>query len=148
MPSACFIDTNLLLYAQDPRAPEKAERVVEWLGALADLDSVVISPQVLNEYAHNIIRKFPHVGYDRLLAELEFMQPWCRAQTNCRTAVQALRIHQRFKFSFYDSCLVSSALEYGCDIFLSEDMSHRQRIAGMQIINPFLSDIRSITEQN
>ena len=148
MPSAYFIDTNLLLYAQDREAPEKAKRVVEWLGALADRDSIVISPQVLNEYAHNIIRKFQHVGADRLLSELGFMQQWCRAQTNCHTAIHALRIHRRYRFSFYDSCLVASALEYGCDVFLSEDMSHGQRIAGMQIINPFLSELRSITEQN
>ena len=148
MPSACFIDTNLLLYAQDLEAPEKAKKVVEWLGALAARDSIVVSPQVLNEYAHNIIRKFRHVGSDRLLAELEFMQQWCRAQTNCQTAIHALRIHHRYKFSFYDSCLVASALEYGCDAFLSEDMSHGQRIAGMQIINPFLSELPSITEQH
>lgn len=144
MPSACFIDTNVLLYAQDREAAEKAEKVAEWLGALADLDAIVISPQVLNEYAHNIIRKFQHVGGSRLLAELELMQPWCRAQTNCQTAIHALRIHHRYKFSFYDSCLVASALEYGCDVFLSEDLSHGQRIARMRIINPFRSDLSSI----
>jgi predicted nucleic acid-binding protein len=148
MPSACFVDTNVLLYAQDRQVPEKAEKAAEWLGALADRDAIVISPQVLNEYAHNIVKKFQHVDDDRLLAELGFMQPWCRAQTNCHTAIHALKIHRRYRFSFYDSCLLASALEYGCDVFLSEDMSHGQRIAGMQIIDPFLSELRSITEQN
>jgi predicted nucleic acid-binding protein len=148
MPSACFVDTNLLLYAQDPEAPEKAKRVAEWLGVLAETDAIVISPQVLNEYAHNIIGKFQHVGTDRLQAELEFMQQWCRAKTNQQTAIHALRIHSRYQFSFYDSCLIASALEYGCDLFLSEDLSHGQRISGMQIISPFRSELSSIAEQN
>jgi predicted nucleic acid-binding protein len=146
MPSACFIDTNLLLYARDQKTPEKAKTAVEWLAVLADSDSIVISPQVLNEYAYNIIRKFRHYGHDRLLADLELMQPWCRAETNCRTALHASRIHHRYRFSFYGCCHVASALEYGCDLFLSEDMSHGQRIAGMQIINPFVSELRTITD--
>jgi predicted nucleic acid-binding protein len=100
----------------------------------------VICPQVLNEYAHNILRKFPEVGAGRLLAQLESMRPWCRAQTNERTALHAVRIHGRYQFSFYDSCLIASALEYGCDLFLSEDLSHGQRIAGMQIVDPFRSE--------
>jgi predicted nucleic acid-binding protein len=122
MPSACFVDTNLLLYAQDPNAPEKAKQAAAWLRVLADRDAIVISPQVLNEYAHNIIRKFAHVGTDRLLAQLELMRPWCRATTNNMTAIHALKLHLRFRFSFYDSCLIASALEYGCKFFLTEDM--------------------------
>jgi predicted nucleic acid-binding protein len=144
MPNACFVDTNLLLYVQDPNAPQKARRVAEWLGALADEDSIIISPQVLNEYAHNVLKKFKHVSHDRLFVELAIMQPWCRAALDSGTAVQALKIHLRFTFSFYDSCLIASALEFGCRLFLSEDLSHGQRIAGMQFINPFQTDFRSV----
>jgi predicted nucleic acid-binding protein len=148
MPSACFIDTNLLLYAQDRKTPEKAEKVAAVLGALADRNLIVVSPQVLNEYAHNILRKFPKVGRDQLMAQLEFMQPWCRAPMDGRTALRGLEVHDRYKFSFYDACLIASALEYGCGLFLSEDMRHGQRVAQMQIVNPFLAELGNIIDQS
>ena len=65
---SCFVDTNVLLYAQDPRLPEKRKRAVEWLDALADRSLAVISPQVMNEFASNILKKFRHVDIDQLLA--------------------------------------------------------------------------------
>ena len=142
MPSGCFIDTNLLLYRQDPSAPEKAERVAEWLAALADRNDIVISAQVVREYAHNIIRKFRHVDAARLAVELEIMRPWCRASESYEIAIAGLAIHRRFRFSLYDSCLVASALEFGCDLFLSEDMSHQQRVGDMRIVNPFAGEPR------
>ena len=148
MPNACFIDTNLLLYSQDPNEPEKAQRVAEWLGALADLNAIIISPQVAKEYAHNIIRRFQHVTAERLLAELAIMQPWCRAPTTYRTAMDGLKIHYRYKFSYYDSCLIASALEYGCDMFLTEDMSHQQKIGDMRIVNPFAGEPYAFIERN
>jgi predicted nucleic acid-binding protein len=148
MPSACFIDTNLLLYAQDQRTPEKAQKVAALLGVLADRDSIVVSPQVLNEYAHNIIRKFPGVGRERLLGQLELMQPWCRAPFDGQTAIHALKIHYRYQFSFYDSCLLASGLAYGCDVFLTEDLTHGHRIAHMRIVNPFSVEPRTIIGQN
>ena len=68
------------------------------------------------------------------------MQPWCRAPLDGRTAIQGLQIHRRYRFAYFDSCLIASALEYGCKLFLSEDMNHGQTIAHLRIVNPFLAD--------
>jgi len=148
MPSGCFIDTNLLLYLQDRTATEKAKRVAELLGALADHDLIVVNTQVLKEYTHNILRKFRDVSYDQLLAELEAMRPWCRAPLDFHTALRGLALHRRHRFSFYDACLVASALDYGCEMFLSEDLNHHQKIEGMRIINPFADDPRGHIQRN
>src|SRR5262245_29445337 len=137
MPNACFIDTNILLYTKDPANPSKRERAREWLDALADENLIVISPQVLNEFAHNVIRKFPHIGYDELRENLEGLRPWCVAPVNDETALQALAIHRRYQFSFYDSALVAAAVAFGCDVFLSEDLTHDQKLGGLTIVNPF-----------
>ncbi len=144
MPNACFLDTNVILYAKDPRAPIKRERAREWLNVLGDRNLAVISPQVLNEFAHNVLRKFPHVGIAELLENLEAMRPWCLAPMTGETAVQGLLIHQRFKFSFYDSTLLAAAITYGCDVFLSEDLGHDQRFNGLRIVNPFIAEPRSL----
>jgi predicted nucleic acid-binding protein len=140
MPTGCFIDTNILIYTRDPRVPEKRARATEWLRLLANENRIVISPQVMNEFAHNIIRRLPEITSDRLAADLQDLQQWCTASTTVETAIKGLAIHRRFQFSFYDSVLVASALAVGCDWFLSEDLAHNQRVATLRIINPFLAD--------
>jgi predicted nucleic acid-binding protein len=51
---------------------------------------------------------------------------------------QALDLLKSYKFSFYDSLIVASALDAGCGIFFSEDMQDEQWIQGrVQICNPF-----------
>jgi len=148
MPTACFIDTNVFLYAKDARTPAKRLRSRSWLELLAARQLAVISPQVLNEFAHNVLRKFPQISYEELRDSLESMVPFCRAQVTEQTALQALAISRRFKLSFYDSALVAAALTYGCDLFLSEDLGHNQRLGDMRIVNPFRVDPADYLEQN
>ncbi|MGH8264596.1 MAG: PIN domain-containing protein [Steroidobacteraceae bacterium] len=108
-----------------------------WLNTLANENRAVISPQVLNEFAHNIIRKFPQVSHDELRANSEALRPWCVAPITDETPLQALAIHRRFRFSFYDCALLATAVTFGCEVFLSEDLSHDQRLGPLRIINPF-----------
>jgi len=54
------------------------------------------------------------------------------------TVEQACRIADNYKFSFYDSLIVSAALACNCAILYSEDMHHGQLIEDrLKIINPF-----------
>ena len=41
------------------------------------------------------------------------------------------------RFSLYDSLIVASALEAGCDTLLTEDLQSGRRIEGLAIVNPF-----------
>jgi len=144
MPSACFVDTNILLYAVDRNLSEKRTQARRCLDGLARHERLVINPQVLNEYAHNVIRKMPHVSREQLLSELEAMREWCVAELTSETAAQAVVISGRYGFSFYDSALLASAITYGCDFFISEDMSHEQKVGTLQIISPFEDEFTSV----
>lgn len=148
MPNGCFVDTNVLLYLKDPNEPVKRAKARAWLDALVDRTQIVISPQVMNEFAHSIIKKFPHVGDAELVENLEAMRPWCTALMTSETALQGLAIHRRFAFSFYDSTLVSAAAISGCDVFLSEDLGHGSHVGSLQVINPFLVDPLSFLERH
>lgn len=53
------------------------------------------------------------------------------------TVDKALGIHERYGYSFYDSVIVASALESGCDYLFSEDMRSGQTIQGTTIVNIF-----------
>jgi predicted nucleic acid-binding protein len=48
-------------------------------------------------------------------------------------------IAEKYRYSFYDSLIISAALSSGCKILFSEDLHHGQLIEGkLKIVNPFL----------
>ena len=51
---------------------------------------------------------------------------------------EAIALGERFQFSHWDSLIVATALEAGCDTLYSEDMQHGQLIDNrLTVINPF-----------
>jgi len=49
-----------------------------------------------------------------------------------------LRKREKYKYSYWDSLILASALENSCSILYSEDMQHGQVIEdSLKIINPF-----------
>lgn len=56
------------------------------------------------------------------------------------TVERAWELKQRYQLAYWDSLIVSSALETMCTVLYSEDLQHRQVIEGtLQIVNPFLT---------
>jgi predicted nucleic acid-binding protein len=56
------------------------------------------------------------------------------------TIEKAFVLSLKYGFSYWDSLIISSAIENGCNILYSEDMQHEQLIEKkLRIINPFLS---------
>ena len=50
-----------------------------------------------------------------------------------------IEIHTRYKYSYYDSLIIASALENDCAILYTEDLHHSQVIdEKLAIINPFI----------
>jgi predicted nucleic acid-binding protein len=128
-----FLDTNILVYAMARQEPHTA-RAVALLRA-----GVTISVQVLNEFANVARRKlgWPWPEIANALAAVRVLCPGPRP-IGVATHEAALTIAERDGFSFYDSLLIASALEAGCDTFLSEDMQDGRVVAGsLTIRNPF-----------
>lgn len=128
---SAFLDTNVLVYAQGPGAKgEVARRLI--------LAGGVISVQVLNEFTAVLHRKF-RLDWD-VIAEavadvrtaLDPVRP-----IDVSTHTDAVSLARSNGFSFYDSLIVASALEAGCDILLTEDLQAGRRIAGLTVVNPF-----------
>lgn len=47
-------------------------------------------------------------------------------------------LHEKYKYAFWDSLVIQSAIEGGAGWLLSEDLGHGQRIGDLTIRNPFL----------
>jgi predicted nucleic acid-binding protein len=127
-----FVDTNVLLYSFGLEQGKRS-RVIEIL-----LDQPVLTVQVLNESAQVMRKKFGFTG-ETIQA---FHAGWVLGAKihplSLSTVHRALELGDRLGYSHYDSLIIASALEAGCDILYSEDMQHNHRIDGaLTIVNPF-----------
>jgi predicted nucleic acid-binding protein len=138
--SVDFLDTNVLLYSLDFSAPEKKQIAQKIVHDALSVQSALISYQVVQETLNTVQRKFATTVSDddaKLLLE-HMLVPLMRVMPSATLYTDALRIAQRFKFSFYDSLIVAAALSAGCKRLLTEDMQHGQVIDGLRIVNPFI----------
>ena len=126
-----FLDTNILIYAQGSgRKSEIARQAI--------LAGGVISVQVLNEFTAVLRRKlrFEWDVIAEAVADVRIaLDPVRPIDVTIHT--EALALARSQGFSFYDSLIVASALDAGCDTLLTEDLQTGRRIAGLTIVNPF-----------
>jgi predicted nucleic acid-binding protein len=52
--------------------------------------------------------------------------------------VEALHLHAQSGLSWFDSLIVSAAMQARCDLLFTEDLQHGQRFGTLQVRNPFL----------
>ncbi|TAK56377.1 MAG: PIN domain-containing protein [Gammaproteobacteria bacterium] len=130
--SETFFDTNVLLYllSADTSRADRVEELLERPG--------VISVQVLNEFAAVASRKL-RLSWAEIREVLAAVRGVCRTEpVTTEDHDRAVDLAARYRFSFYDSVILATALRAGCTTLYSEDMKHRQRIDGrLSIINPF-----------
>lgn len=128
-----FVDTNVLLYLLSADAA-KAERAEALLAA-----RVVISVQVLNEFA-NVARRRFGLAWDEIRQALADVRRFADVRSlTVETHERGLVLAERYQFSVYDALIISAALEAGCTTLSSEDLQHGQRIDNrLTIRNPFV----------
>lgn len=132
-----FVDTNILLYAlsRDPAEQQKAERANQILAGR----ELALSVQVLQElYVQSTRESRPdpltHDQAARLIRSfLRFrVQPLTTA-----VMLAALETRRRFGISYWDAAILEAARAAGCEVVLSEDLSHGVDYAGVLVENPF-----------
>lgn len=138
-----FVDTNVLIYMRDPGEPAKREAARAWVERLAQRGSIVISPQVLNEFLSVSLRRFDETT-DEIVTRARFLAAFCKAETTARTALRALELREGRMVSWWDALLLASALEHGCEMLLSEDLHDGWTIEGLRVLNPFTADINTV----
>lgn len=137
MSDRTFVDTNVLIYAHDVDAGAKHEAAKRILHELWTERAGVLSLQVLQEFYVTVTRKIPHpISKESARLVVSSYTIWC-IDTSPAEISTAFRIEDESRIGFWDALIVASALKSGANRILSEDLNAGQRIAGIQIENPF-----------
>ena len=99
----------------------------------------VVSTQVIQEFLNAALGKF--AGQISLAQADRFMHrvlwPLCQIYPTPRLFDAAVSIKSETGYHFYDSLVVSAAVESGCTTLYTEDLQHDRKIRGVAIRNPF-----------
>jgi predicted nucleic acid-binding protein len=136
MPERVFIDTNVLVYAEDADAGSKRERARQLIRSLVGEERAVLSTQVLQEYFAVITRK---LGVPVDLAR-DRVETYARVDVvvirpeHILAAIDTMRLRN---LSFWDALVLRAAHAAGCARILTEDLQHGSTVDGVVIENPF-----------
>lgn len=132
-----FVDTNILVYAhletENDSKHQKANVLVE-----KTLQPLVISTQVLHEYYSAMLKN--KMTDEWIQTNIEAMMDYCVIQLITLSVIRlAHNIRICYRFSYWDSLIVASALDAGCTLLYSEDLQPHQLIKDkLRIMNPFV----------
>ena len=146
--SDVLIDTNILVYVQDPSDERRQEQSRDIVDELARRGSAVLSVQCLNEFFRAVRWKLrPPLGSRDAIRQVDHLTRNCRVLPLTATAaLDAMRACEQYSMSFWDSLIWAVAKEGGIPYLLTEDFDDGAQVEGVQFVNPFTGsfDIESL----
>jgi predicted nucleic acid-binding protein len=134
--SAEFIDTNVLVYAHDGGAGQRHDRSVDLLKRLFEEANGALSVQVLSEFYSAATKKLS-MKSEEAEAAISDLSVWSIHRPGHADVVRAIRLLRRYKISWWDALVINSAIELGCSILWSEDLTDGQRYGTVTVRSPF-----------
>jgi predicted nucleic acid-binding protein len=133
-----FLDTNVLVYAYDLSEPRK-QRIAQGLVRRAVEGEIVVSSQVLGEFATTLLHKItPRAKPEAVIALLDRLGPIKLVPLDGDVILRAVRAHAQYGIHFYDGTIVAAAERAGCQKIWSEDLNASQKYFGITVENPFV----------
>jgi predicted nucleic acid-binding protein len=129
-----FIDTNILVYCYSNDEPEKRDIAQD----IVQYSNTIISTQVLTELSNTMKKSF-NLSWNEIGLLINETVSNFKIHINLPDTInKALEIANKYGFSFYDSLIISSAIEENCTILFTEDMHNGTVIdQTLLIVNPF-----------
>jgi predicted nucleic acid-binding protein len=132
-----FVDTNILVYAEDRDAGQKHQAARDTLVELWDTRRGVLSVQVLQEFYVTVTRKLQRPLLPAQALEIvEGYLTWHVVENTGPLLVRAVGLQHRAQLSFWDALVVQAALDAGCAQLYSEDLNSGQKFGSLEIVNP------------
>jgi predicted nucleic acid-binding protein len=135
-----FLDTNIFVYAFDDNAKQKAAKADALIKKALAGRAGVTSYQVVQEFFNVALQRFakPMSGLDAENYLGTVFRPLLAVHSSIGLFSEALRIQKERRLSWFDSLIVSAALQARCVVLYTEDLQHGQSFGSLRITNPFL----------
>ena len=135
----CLVDTNVLLYPDDPSEPERGARALAVLRAISEAKVGCVSPQILGELFVGLQRLRPPLPHPEIMQRMRYyVQFWKVCSVNSDTVMEAVRGVAEHQFHYYDALIWATARENRLPLVLSEDCHDERTIEGVIFRNPLI----------
>lgn len=135
-----FLDTNIFVYSFDQSTSVKARKAKELIRKALSTQKGIISYQVVQEFFNVALKRFSQpmrlVDAEQYLGTV--FRPLLSVHSSQSLYADALRLKAESGLSWYDSLIVSTAIQAQCDFLFTEDLRHGQRFGNLNVENPFL----------
>lgn len=140
--SAFLVDSNILVYAYDPRDHAKQQTALEVLDFLIPRNLAVFSVQCLTEFFRTVRwRLLDPISHSDAFAEVENRILDSRILNLTPTIVlEGCRGSADHNIAFWDALIWAAAKLNEVPYILTEDGEHGQSVEGVTYLNPFNPD--------
>ncbi len=139
---AAFVDTNILIYAFADTSSASAGKVPiarDLLASLSDQGELVLSAQVLSEFAQNAMRKAnPPLSLTKVTERVSELSRETVIAIDSSLVQLALQRAAQSRIGYWDALIVEAAIRSGATILYTEDMHHGTHYGPLELRNPFL----------
>jgi len=138
MKDKIFIDSNIWIYlfaSDDISKNELARNFITDNSAKGNI--LVISYQVINEVG-SVLKRKKGFSEAKIQFVIDTMLDLCVIQDFSREIIiKASMLRDKIRVSYWDSIIIATAIESGCQSLTSEDLQNGQKIQGITIVNIF-----------
>ena len=131
-----FLDTNVVVYANDTHSPAKQTRALEVMNNAGRSGDAAVSTQVLAEYAY-VADKTIEQSPAAVLNQLLFLESLEVVQLTPALIRRGVELQNRYMINFWDATIIAAAEYANCSILLSEDLNPGQLYTTVRVENPF-----------
>ncbi len=131
-----FVDTSVLVYADDARDAAKQAKARELLRRVVRERSGKLSLQVLQEFFAAATQKLGLAAVDAR-RRVEIFSHMDVVRIDVDDVLAAIDLHRLHELSIWDALVVRAALLSGCRTLYTEDMQDGRRFDSLQVVNPF-----------
>ena len=137
--NAFLVDSNILVYAYDPRDRRKQQQAAFIIERLITAQQAVLSVQCLSEFFNATTRKLPErLSPEEALGYVEGFIRTCRIFPLTPTAVlEGCRAATDYSLSVWDALIWATAKLNQIPYVLTEDLKHGLFLEGVRFQNPF-----------
>jgi len=140
MSARFFLDTNIFVYSFDTHATAKARKAAQLIEEALTSRKGIVSYQVVQDFFNLALKRFsqPMTPPEAQQYLATVFRPLLAVQSSAALFGEALHTKETKRISWYDSLIVSAAIQADCDRLYTEDLQHLQKFGKLQVVNPFI----------